>query len=517
MVSRSAYTAQNSTNHSDMRSSSIIRNTSFLFTAQFAGRILSFVLIVILPRYLAGGFDDLGKIFTLLWLTNLLGMVTELGLHTPLIREIAADRSKASRMISNAMVIRVALSFITFLVIVVLAKLMYPDDLTLPLYIVGLAEIINAFARMLRCVFRAFERMEFEALGTILERLAVFSLGMYVVSRGNGIMGFCMVILMASVLHLALTFFIMLWGFSRPGFGLLDVKLAVHLLKQALPFALSGALSAIYFRIDGLMLKHMMGAEGDLAMGWYGTGYGFIMALTIISGTFMGAVFPVMSRMFHSSEAAMDFLYTKSLKLMFIVALPIAVGITFLADRIVMILYPLSSFTSQDQEALSQILEILSWSCALTFLNFVFITIFRAANRRRAFLTVVIASVIVNIASNLVLIPRYGHLGASVSMVFSESVIFIYGLWYVQKYVCRLNEFGFWFKSAFASGLLAMGLFVWKYTALPGESLPLPLVICLSVIGYFAVVLALKGITGEDISMLKSQLQTTQTSGEELA
>ncbi len=497
-----------------MRSGSIIKNTSFLFMANIVGRILSFVLIVLLPRYLEGDFDDLGKIFTVLWLTNLLGIVTGLGLHTPLIREMATDRSKVSQMISNAMVIRVALSLITFLVIVILAKLMYPDDLTLPLYIVGLAEIINAFARMFRCVFRSFERMEFEALGTILERLVVFSLGLYVVSRGYGIMGFCVVILIASILHLALTFFILLWGFSRPSFGLVDVKLAIHLLKQALPFALSGALSAVYIRIDGLMLKHIMGTEGDIAMGWYGTGYGFIMALTVISGAFMGAVFPVMSRMFHSSESAMDFLYTKSLKLMFIIALPIAVGMTFLADKIVILLY--GSFTLEDQAAISQILEILSWSCALTFLNFVFITVFRAADKRRAFLTIIIVSLTVNIASNLILIPKYGHIGASISMVISESVIFIYGLWYIGKYVCKLNEFGFWIKSVFASALLAMGLFVWKYTASPGESLPLPLVICLSVIGYFAVILALKGVTGEDISMLKSQFRSPQAPGEEL-
>ena len=493
-----------------MRSGSIIKNTSFLFIANIAGRILSFVLIVALPRYLEGGFDDLGKLFTVLWLTNLLGIVTGLGLHTPLIREMAADRSKAPQMISNAMVVRVAISFITFLVIVILAKLMYPADLTLPLYMAGLAEIINAFARMLRCVFRAFERMEFEALGTILERLAVFSLGLYAVTQGYGIIGFCVVLLVASVLHFALTFFAVLWGFDRPNFALLDVKIAANLLRQALPFALSGALSAIYLRLDGLMLRHIMGAGGDVAMGWYGTGYGFVMALTVMPGAFMGAVFPVMSRMLHSSKSAVGFLYTKSLKLIFIVALPIAVGVTFLADRIVIFLYPINSstrFTSRDQEALSHILEILIWACALIFINFVFITIFRAADRRRAFLTTMIVSVSVNIASNLILIPKYGHLGAAMSMIISESVILIYALRYIHKNVCRLNEFGFLPKSVFASGLLAAGLLVWRSTTWLGESIPLPLVICLSVIGYFAVILSLKGITREDMDMLRNRFQ----------
>ena len=490
-----------------MQSSSIIKNTSFLFTAHIIGRALSFVLMVILARRLEGGMTDLGKLFTVLWMTNLLTMLSVLGLPTPLIREVSLDRSKASRMITNAMAIRLVLSVVTFLIIAAVAKLMYPGELTVPIYIVGLAESINVLARLIRCIFRAFERMEFEALGEILERFVVFSLGLYMVSRGHGIMGFCVAILVASILHLALTLTIMMAKFSRPSFQLLDMDLCIHLLKQALPFALSGALSALYFRMDGLMLKHIMGSEGDTAMGWYGTGYSFAMSLTAIPGAFMGAVFPVISRMLHSSRLAVDFLYTKSLKLIFIIALPIAVGTTFLADRIVMLLYPLESFTPQDQEALSRILEILIWACALIFINFVFITIFRAANRRRAFLITMIASVSVNIASNLILIPMYGHLGAAVSMIISELVIFIYALWYIQKHVCKLSEFGFLPKSVFASGLLAAGLLVWKSTAWLGESLPLPLVICLAVIGYFALILAMKGITREDIDMLRNRFQ----------
>ena len=490
-----------------MKSGSIIKNTFFLFVAHIAGRALSFVLTIALPRHLEGGMSDLGKIFTVLWLTNLLAMLSVLGLPTPLVREVSADRSKASRLIANAMAIRLALSIITFLIIAAAAKLMYPDELTLPIYIVGIAELINVLARLLRCIFRSFERMEFEALSEIVERLTAFSLGLYAVSRGYGITGFCVALLIASILHLGVAFFIMIGKFSRPSLGLLDMDLCIHLLKHALPFALSGAFSALYFRIDGLMLRNIMGSGGDVALGWYGTGYSFVMSLTVIPGAFMGAIFPVMSRMLNSSKSAVDFLYTKSLKLMFVIALPIAVGVTFLADRIVILLYPSDSFTIQDQEALSRILEILIWACALVFLNFVFTTIFRAGNKRRAFLTAMTASVSLNIASNLILIPIYGHLGAAMSMIISESVFFIYGLWYTQKHVCRLGEFGFLPKTIFASGLLAGGLFTWKYTAWLGESIPLPLVICLAVIGYVAVMLLLKGITGEDIAVLRSQLR----------
>jgi len=489
-----------------MQNSSIIRNTSSLFIAQIAGRALAFTLAIMLPRYLEGGFDDLGKYFFALWLAHLLAALMELGLHTPLIREISADRSKASQMISNALVIRVILSLINFLIILALVKFVYSGEMAPLIYIVGIAEIINALALLLRCAYRSFERMGYEAIIVLLERFAVFSLGLYVVIRGHGVLGFCWVVLAASILNLVLTLLIMVWKFSKPSFRLLDVKVCISLLKQALPFALGGALSMVYFRVDGLMLKHIMGVDGNTAMGWYGTGYSFATSLAVIPGAFMGAIFPVMCRMFKSSSAAMNFLYTKSLKLVFMIAVPIAVGVTFLADKIVLILYPieLEHIALLDQEALSQILEILIWAGALIFLGLVVSTVLRAANKGRIFMTTMAITVSANIGSNLVLIPRYGHLGPPISMIISESIFLVCGLWYVHRHVCKLSEYGFILKTAFASGFLALGLLVWKYAGF-SESIHIALVVCLAIIAYLAMMLALRGITREDIAMIKGQ------------
>jgi O-antigen/teichoic acid export membrane protein len=489
-----------------MQSNSIIKNTSFLFTAHLAGRILTLILIILLPRYLQGGFDDLGKYYTALWVVNLLAALTELGLYTPVIREVAADRSKASRIIANALAIRLILCFVTFLVIIVLARFMYREIAPL-LYILALSEIMSAIAQLLRRIFRAFERMEFEALGLILERIVVFLLGLWVVMRGYGIISFCIVAMSASALNFVLTLMIMLWKFARPSLGLLDLRICGYLLKQSLPFALGGALSIVYFRVDGLMLKQIMGSSGNLAIGWYGTCYNFVTALTIIPGAFMGAVFPVISRMLQSSASAVDYLYTKSLKLTFIVALPIAVGGTFLSDKIVMILYPVERFDPQIQAALSRILEILIWAGALMFLNTVLITVFRAANKRRAFSITMAIVVSVNIASNLILIPRYGHIGPAVSMVISELVLIVCGLWYVHSHVCKLSEFGFLIKSAFASAFLALGLFFWEYVAKFGEDIHIALTISLAIVSYFAVIIAMRGITRADIALVRGRFQ----------
>ena len=494
-----------------MQNNSIIRNTSALFLAHLAGRILTFALTILLPRYLQGGFADLGKYFTALWLTNLVAGLTELGLYTPVIREIARDRKRASLLISNALAIRLALCLIASAIMIAFARFVYTGQIALLIYILGISAVVSAITQTLWRVFRAYERMGYEAASLLLERALVFLLGIGLVLRGNGIISFAVAVLIATALNFSVTLSVMMWKFARPSLKFVDKEICRDLLRQALPFALGGTLSIIYFRIDGLLIKQLLGAKGNLAVGWYGTGYNFVTALTIIPGAFMGAVFPVLSRMYVSSRSAVGFLYTGALKLMLVIALPLAIGTIFMADRLVLVLYPSQHFAAQDQEALTKILQILIWAGALIFLNTVLVTMFRAADKRRAFWVIMTIGVSLNIISNLILIPRYKHLGAAMSMIVSESFFLVSGLWYVRSRLCRLTQLGFVLKALFASAFLALCLFVWRYVLAPGGSSHAILVVPIAIILYSGAILVQKTITREDIAMLKGYSPEIQT------
>lgn len=484
--------------------SSILRNASFLFVAHIVGRIFSFVLTIILPKYLRNGFDDLGKYFFALWLTNLLSSVTELGLHTPLIRNLANDRSKSSSLISNAFIIRIALSIITVLILVLIVSLKYPDDVGLLIYIIGVSEVINAFAQLFRCTFRAYENMGYEALGVIVERSVVFIIGLVVVFAGYGIVTFGFVVLIASVVNLILTFLIMNFKFTKIDFRLLKLDKSIDLLKQSLPYAIGGILYMAYFRVDGVLLKNMLGENGNVAMGWYGTGYSFVNALTIIPGAFSGAIMPVMARAFASSKPLeLDYLYSKSMKLMLMIGLPIAIGVTFLADEIIGILYPLSRFTLQDQQALSIILKVLIWSGMLLFMNFTITTLYRAVDARKAYTIITALSLCINVVSNIILIPKYSYLGASISMVISESIFFVCGAFHIQQFICKIRDFRSLGKIVLASLILVLLLFISGNITFLNQYIHLILTFVISVVVYSAIMLLSHALTKDDISAIR--------------
>lgn len=444
--------------------SKIAKNTSFLFISHAIGKAFAFGILIILPRYLGeGGF---GRYFFAISFASLIWSLVELGMQAPLTREIAREiatdtsRVRVKRLISNAISIELLLSAIAFIFIVAFMKWFnYPKETVIVVYLMGISELFNAISYMLRAVFRAFERMEYEGLSVLIERGTVFFIGGTLVVLGYDLMTFCVAVLGASFLSLLVSVFIVVWKFCRVSLRF-EREIWVDLLKKSLPFALGNILSMLYFRIDTIMLSKLS-SLGEVAVGWYGTAYSLIMASTVLPGALSGAIFPSMARSFNALSGSagskpQDFqrsgelgdggdgdigelrnLYTNSLRLMFIFGFPMGVLLWVGSDEVVNFLYPSSKFSFISIEAVSSTLKILVWAGVLLFLNFVLITLLRAADKRVAFSLIIGATAILNIVVNLILIPKYNQLGSAIAMVSSESFFFIAAFSYIWFKVCR--------------------------------------------------------------------------------
>ena len=73
----------------------IAKNTGVLFAANIITNILSLILVIYIARYL--GDVIYGKYSFALIFTGMFGVLTNLGLDPLIIREVAKDKSKASK------------------------------------------------------------------------------------------------------------------------------------------------------------------------------------------------------------------------------------------------------------------------------------------------------------------------------------------------------------------------------------------------------------------------------------
>jgi O-antigen/teichoic acid export membrane protein len=292
--------------------------------------------------------------------------------------------------------------------------------------------------------------MEVPAAVTVLSTLAKVGLGAAVLLAGWGIVGLAVVALLVNVLAAVVVSGLMgaMLGWPRVTF---DTSFSRGLLWLSWPLMLNNLLNSLFFRIDAVLLKPL---AGEVALGYYATAYKFIDGLQIIPSTFVLALFPILSRQAATDRGELARAFSLGLKVLLVVALPISVGSTLLAEPIVGLLAG-PAFLPESALAL----QILIWFLPLSFVNGLTQYVLIALNRQRWITLSFFVGAVGNLALNLWAIPRYGFVGAAVVTVVSEWVL-LAPFWYaVSKQLPPVPLLGLLWRPTLAA--LIMGLAVW--------------------------------------------------------
>jgi O-antigen/teichoic acid export membrane protein len=406
----------------------VAKNTGVLIFADVTNKLLSLILVIYIARFL----EDIGygKYSFAVAFTAFFTVLINLGLNMLTIREIARDKSLAGKYFGNIIVIKMFLSVITFVLIVFIINMMhYPADTTMAVYLAGIAVILTSFSQLFRSIFTAFERMEYEAFLNIVKTIITVSLGLLVLFSGYGLIELVSVFVVAGIVDFCLSLFIMLIKFAKPT---IEVDLAFwrRSISAALPFALLSVVGIIYLKIDTVMLSVM---AGDAVVGWYSAAYTILLTMQFIPSIFSYAIFPSMSKFFVSSKDALKTTLEKSSKYLFIIGLPITIGIILLGDKIVLIIYG-TKFTNSVIA-----LQILSLYLPLRFINFTLYPTLYAIDKQMSATFSVTISAVANVVLNLLLIPILSFAGAAIATVLTEIFLFALYFYFISKYFHRIT------------------------------------------------------------------------------
>ncbi|MGZ4928654.1 MAG: flippase [Halobacteriota archaeon] len=472
------------------------KNTLVLFVSQIASMGLGFFYLIFSARYL--GPELFGLLTFGLAFTGIFGLLLDLGLNSLATREIARDKSRANRYLSNITFIKIFLGIITFgLIAVFVYSLGYSAETIAVIYLLTFSTVFTAFTASYYAIFQSFEKMEFQSVGAILGSVLLLTGAIILITQGAGVVAFAAIYLVSSAIVLGYSFFICArkfhlfkveidWGFWRP------------MIKEALPFGLSGVFVTIYFWIDSLMLSLI---QGNQAVGWYNAGYRLVFSLLFIPAVFNAAVFPAMSRFHISSQNSLQLMWKKYLRFMLILGIPIGVGTTLLAGRIVLLIF------GEGYAPSVVVLQLLIWSMVFIFANAPFFRLFESTNKQLVVTKITGLMVIVNVAINLILIPRFSYVGASIATLITEFVVVTLAFVLAERnrYVIKKAELTkILLKVVSASAI--MGLFVAYF-----QTSNLLLLVISAGLLYFGMLYIVKGIEKEDIMLMKSILQSNSS------
>jgi len=217
-----------------------------------------------------------------------------------------------------------------------------------------------------------------------------------------------------------------------------------------------------------------------------------VLILSFIPAAVIAAIYPVMAKLFVTSQDTLKIVHERSLKYLATLAIPLGIGTTILASRFISLI-----FGSEYAESVT-VLQILVWSEVCIFISMPLANLFNSMNKQLLTMVITAICLIINVVFNLALIPQYGLIGASATTVLTEAVSLILCLVFAAGMSHGFSSKNIKYLAKVITASILMGLYI-----LLIRELNLILIIVSSVLLYFLLLYAIKGIGKEDINLIK--------------
>jgi O-antigen/teichoic acid export membrane protein len=424
---------------------SIYQNVSYLGIAEIVSKVLQFVIMLYAAKLLTQ--QDFGRFSFALSISFIGVILADLGINMFLIKEISRDKKSASKLFSNALIVKSVLSVLAFMVMASILNILQYSVETMRIVLIILSFIIiSTFTELFYSIFRSFEKMGYDAFLKILRMILLAIMSLFVLFSGYGILAFSYVFVFTELVIVFFAAFFALNKFIRFEFEI-DWQFIKSMLKRSLPFGMAFIFGTVYFYIGSVMLSKISGEE---SVAVFSAAYNIALALLFIPTVYTSAIYPVLSRYFMKSKENVRLLYERSFKYLYILGLPISVGSFLLSERIIHFLYGSKYYAS------IIVLQIISAYFFIKFLNFLLGIMLSSIDQQHKRMIGQGITAFFSILINLILIPVWGVAGAAISTLITEILLFIIYYLFLSKSWYFFNFSKVLLKPAISVGLMAI-------------------------------------------------------------
>ncbi len=385
--------------------STVARNSAFVLGVQVVLKVLAFLFNVYVVRRL--GAAHFGQYSVVMAYVAIFAVFTDWGMSPYAVREMAKDRNQTSWLLPNIVAIRALFSLVVMLIAPLSALWLGKESgMVLGVLIASAGLILYAFQGPLNSALTARERLDYTSAFTLVNQLVFWGLGVLLLMRGMGFIG----LLIASLAGVATMALLSGWTLFRLGVGrmILSARRWPQLFLAALPFGISGISYVFMQRFDTVLMSFVL---TDAAVGWYNVPWTLINMILLIAQSIAIAMYPSMVRSHTEDPGSLPRIVWQSIKYLSIVCLPIAVGGTVLADRVIITLYE-ETFANS-----IPVLRVVLWALPSLFLLELLGRVASTLHLERPAARVNVINAFITVVLNLILVPTMGILGAALALV----------------------------------------------------------------------------------------------------
>lgn len=284
----------------------------------------------------------------------------------------------------------------------------------------------DSFILTMDCIIRGHQNLKYESISIVSCQIITMTIGIIGLLLGKNIKILAIALLVGSVSRFLYILTILIKKYKIYPKIKYNKNIIKFLLKTMAPFAIAGIFLQIYTCADTILLYHLKSA---IDVGFYTVPYRATAAFQFIPMSFIAALFPALSLYHISSKDLLKKTFEKALFFLTIIAIPISCGIIALSKEIILNFFRSAYLPS----ALP--LQILMSNLIFIFLDFPCGTLLNACNREKINTVLMGCAMIINIAANLILIPRFGFIGSSICMIISTLFLVSFRIFFSYKLI----------------------------------------------------------------------------------
>jgi O-antigen/teichoic acid export membrane protein len=389
--------------------SKVFLNITWLFSDKVLQMFLSLFSGILLARYL--GTEKYGELnYVRSFIGMLMGLST-LGMGGILVREFVEKNSTKNEVFSTSLILRLIGGTVLFLFVLFYSYFFEKKDTVVyTFWILGFTTIFQAFT-----VFEAYYKAHLESkiIAKAKFYMVIFSLLtkiVFVYFEADYIY-----FVWGISLEIYIYIFVFLKKNSRQLFfesKKINFAYSKLLLKSSYPFLLSGAMIAIYMKIDTIMIHHFL---TDKEVGLYSVAVRVMEMFIFLPAIFSDSFFPKILNDKKNYQKYKN-LFQVLFNLNVLIMLGLSVFLSIFSEIILTLLF------SEQYVMSATVLRINAFSLVFIGLGVSSSKYFISENIENFVIRRSFWGSLINIFLNIIFIPRYGIEGAAISSVISYSV-----------------------------------------------------------------------------------------------
>lgn len=390
----------------------LLGNTSWLLLNQIFQMVISFFVGLLSTRYL--GPSNFGSITYVSTYVSFFSSLCTMGMDTVVISKLVNYKERDGEVIVTATFIRGIAAIISILALSIVIYVADGNDASLQIIalILGFKLLLNAFTTV-----GYWYQYKLLSKKMVIIDMVAFVIGnafrIWMLATEKNVFWFASYTTVLVLLNVIVDVPVFLKDCKTRKF--ISKEMTKELLRDCVPYMISGVMISLYSQVDIIMIKHMM--NGTDYVGYYSVAYTICNLIAFIPQSISQSARPILMELKKEDNKSYNTRVTQTLATIIWLAILYSVFITIFADIVIHILYGESFAPS------SGVLKVLVWSTLFENLTRIRDMWFIGENESKYVAVLSFVGTITNVIVNAMLIPIMGIYGAAIATIGTQLIV----------------------------------------------------------------------------------------------